>query len=462
MRLVSYERDGQYLVIFPELPQWAVVTELGVRILRLHVDGSVPRHTMPAHFPDYAPEFITREFDALVELYRDGQGGQPEISAMLTPRPTIAMIAVTRLCNLRCPHCYVDARCRLGPELTVEEHRHIARQLILTLARDPEAQYRINLTGGEPFVHHEVLSIIEAYRDVGLDVTMSTNAELIRDDQIERLAELNVTLSVSLDGARAATHDAIRGAGQFERVVARMRRMVDRGVRVGINHLVHTGNFHELGETIDLANRLGCSGFNPINLVQLGRACDSSLARVEETKLFRRLTDQLLMHPEQLPLFERTSLYSSLGAALLAGITCASCGVGTRPCVYISPEGDVYPCANTQRPEFSLGNLRQDPLSSVLREDHPVLTVLRGLEVNNLNPSCARCDVRRFCGGDCRGETYNVTGNLRAPYVACQDRHDSLVELMWTVAKHSHLFAKRASEFLDSAASQGADVRSLV
>ena len=59
--------------------------------------------------------------------------------------------------------------------------------------------------------------------------------------------------------------------------------------------------------------------------------------------------------------------------------------------------------------------------------------------------------MRLFCGGDCRGETFNVTGDLRAPYVACQDRHDSIVELMWVVAEHPEMFEQRANEFITNA-----------
>lgn len=203
----------------------------------------------------------------------------------------------------------------------------------------------------------------------------------------------------------------------------------------------------ELEQMIASAHILGCSGFNPINLVQLGRACRSTLERVSETNVFRRLAEHLGAHPEHRHLFGASSLFSSLGAALLAGITCESCGVGNRPCMYVDEIGNVYPCPNTQREEFKLGNIRTMLFSDCVAKEHPVLTKLRTLRVDTLNPKCSACDVRFFCGGDCRGETYNVTGNLSAPYVACDDRHESLIELMWTVAEYPEFFEERADEY---------------
>ena len=356
------------------------------------------------------------------------------------------MVAVTRRCNLQCGHCYVDAGIPYGPEMTVTEHAFAAQELARHLAADDQRVYRVNLTGGEPFVHTGILDIIAVYQAAGFKMAMSTNGLLITEMQAAYLAEHHITVSVSLDGASAPTHDTIRGYGTFVKVVHQIRMLHQVGVRVGINHLVHHGNFHELEATVVLAQELGCNGFNPINLIQLGRACDSVLQRVSEAEIFRRLAVLLHEKPELRGMFQRTSLFSSLGAALLAGVTCLSCGVGNRPCVYINPEGDIFPCANTQWNEFRLGNVRTD-IAAALQPNHPTLQMLRQLEVDTLNDRCAICAVRRFCGGDCRGETYNVTGDLHAPYVACEDRFASLVELMWIAAEFPEFFAERVEEF---------------
>ena len=447
-----YSRGDRHLAIFPEIPQWLIVSSEGRLILEAAVAGVPVEHVMNA-LPESNPGEIAKTYREFLDLAHTSPASvsSEPVSKSLTARTSVAMIGVTRDCNLACDHCYVDASGSRGQELTLAEHEALARDLIACFAVDPRVTYKVNLTGGEPFMNPDILGIISAYASAGFDINMSTNGLMLDERDIKHLHDLNVTPSVSLDGATALTHERIRGRDTFQPVLDQIKRMVDAGIRVGINSLIHSGNFHELEDIIALVNRLGCSGFNPINLVQLGRACDSALQRVSEVEIFKRISRYLATHPECQHLFAASSLFTSLGAALLAGILCESCGVGNRPCVYIDECGNVYPCANTQRVEFLLGNIRQTPLAECVRIDHPILERLRALSVDSLNPKCTACDVRYFCGGDCRGETFNVTGNLCAPYVACRDRHDSIVELMWIVAENPELFEVRASEYTDRA-----------
>jgi radical SAM protein with 4Fe4S-binding SPASM domain len=373
------------------------------------------------------------------------------IERSLTSKTTVAMISVTRICNLKCPHCYVDACGWRGDELTLDEHRYIAKNLFSHLATTPEIDYKVNLTGGEPFTVREIMRIISAYKEAGFSVTMSTNGLLIKDEYIPKLRDMEVALSISLDGASSKTHDFIRGQGSFSHVVEKIAKLTASGVRVGINSLMHEGNFHEFEKIIDLAHRLGCNGFNPINLVQLGRAINSNLKRVSEVEIFKRIAEHLRKNPNQINMFAFSSLFASMGAALYGGVTCENCGLGNRPCIYITETGDVFPCPNTQKEEFKLGNTRIHDFTACVNLEHDILKKLRVINVDSMNATCSACDVRYFCGGDCRGETYNVTNDIGAPYVACQDRHDSIVELMWTVSQNPEFFSERAEEYLRNA-----------
>lgn len=163
------------------------------------------------------------------------------------------------------------------------------------------------------------------------------------------------------------------------------------------------------------------------------------------------MASHLEKHSEHLHLFSGTSMFSSLGSGIVAGISCLSCGIGNRPCVYVDSNGDVYPCANTQRPRFLLGNVLDQPLADCVRETHPVMQELQSLNVESLNGKCSSCSVRKFCGGDCRGETENVTGDLHAPYVHCADRFLSILELMAIATRHPEFFEQKASEYIANA-----------
>lgn len=450
MRSSIYSRKNKHLVIMPDVPRWFVVDDFGLQVFESIAKKNKSLIDISNKFKNQ--DNIEQTYDQIVKII-DECNNQPSevIERNLTSRTTVAMVSITKNCNLKCPHCYVDAKGSFREELTLKEHQKLAQQIKKCLTFDSRVRYRVNLTGGEPFLNPQIIEIIKAYKMQDLEISMSTNALLIKEEQIDELQTLDVTLQVSLDGSSPITHDLIRGNGAFNRVIEKIKQLTSSGVKVGVNHLIVDKNFYDLENTICLAYELGCQGFNPINLVQLGRACDASLQRVPEVEIFKRLAQHLKKHPEHQQLFEKTSLFSSLGAALISGVTCTSCGVGNRPCVYIDSEGNVYPCTNTQCSEFLLGNIRQQPLQECVNINHPILQCLKKLNVDTLNPTCSQCDVRKFCGGDCRGETFNVTGDIYAPYVACKDRHDSLIELMWITAEQPEIFEKRANEYLKNA-----------
>lgn len=450
MKMYAYSRNDKHLLIFPDQPQWMIVDSFGREIADWLFSQSMDTSQVVDSFPPGQRAEARTVCEELIALI-SGSKDKIRMDGPLTSAATVAMVSLTKNCNLSCPHCYVDARRTRGEELTIQEHVSVARQIRATLASNSNVVYQINLTGGEPFVHPMVSDIVSAYYDAGFGITMSTNALLIRQKHLNLLHKVGVALSVSLDGSISDTHEMIRGKGTFELTTNKIKWLTDNGIKVGINFLVHTANMHELGATISLAHNLGCAGFNPINLVQIGRACQSELRRAPEAKIFRIIADHLVNNPDHQPMFRKTSLFSSLGAALLGGIVFSSCGVGDRPCIYITPEGNVFPCTNTQHDSFLLGNIRQHSLAECMDKNRPVYVRLQSLDIDKLNRACARCDIRYFCGGDCRGETYNVTSNLRAPYVHCSDRHDSIIELMWIVAEHPELFEERSTEYVTNA-----------
>jgi sulfatase maturation enzyme AslB (radical SAM superfamily) len=219
----AYERSGEFLVVLPELPQWFIVDGIGkevadailqkksIRETCLILNGKAKQADIKATYRDLKMLLANRD-----------NGNDRRISSPLTSKATVAMISLTRRCNLRCPHCYVDAQGMRGKELTVSEHRAIADNLHKRLATNPLLEYKVNLTGGEPFCHPMIMDIISAYKDAGFEVTMSTNSLLIKKRDMAKLADLGVALSVSLDGATEGSHDFIRGKGAFKKLSGRL------------------------------------------------------------------------------------------------------------------------------------------------------------------------------------------------------------------------------------------------
>jgi len=67
-----------------------------------------------------------------------------------------------------------------------------------------------------------------------------------------------------------------------------------------------------------------------------------------------------------------------------------------------------------------------------------------------MNDECPSCEVKYFCGGFCRGETYANTGDLNSPYVRCKEYKEGILEAMWELSANPDLYEEKAREFLEN------------
>ncbi len=182
-----------------------------------------------------------------------------------TSRPTRLDFSVTERCNLRCRHCIT-----LAPERTERgTARTISRAIVDRLRGDLAfAAYAGFVHGGEPLTAPAIFDVLAALREARAGAPtrahVLTNGVLLGDTAVARLARAGVTsISVSLDGATAATNDAVRVGGRFDAVVENLARAVrvrdDRGLdlRIGVSLVVLPANVDELARAVDLCARLG-------------------------------------------------------------------------------------------------------------------------------------------------------------------------------------------------------------
>jgi hypothetical protein len=86
-------------------------------------------------------------------------------------------------------------------------------------------------TGGEPFMHPRLLDMLEQTLAIG-PATVLTNGTLFREQTVSRLAAIrdasqySLELRISIDGADAASNDAIRGEGAFARAMEGVKAVV--------------------------------------------------------------------------------------------------------------------------------------------------------------------------------------------------------------------------------------------
>ena len=204
-------------------------------------------------------------------------------------------------CNLACDYCVVasspTARRR---EIGADRFRALVDEAL------DEGFTEIYVTGGEPFVHSEIVEMIE-YASRRLETVVLTNAMLFtgrRRRDLERLAGLErLTLQSSVDGARPETHDAWRGAGSWERAMEGIRLAHGLGLPLRVAMTETPENAGEVERLREVLAGIGIEGdaFAVRPLVQRGFASDAETGmEVSEEVMVPELTitaDGVHWHP---------------------------------------------------------------------------------------------------------------------------------------------------------------------
>ena len=101
---------------------------------------------------------------------------------------------------------------------------------------------------------------------------MATNGTLVTKEVAHKIVDAGVRrVSISLDGADAATHDAFRGIpGAFDQALRGLRNLKELGMSVQINMTIARHNAHQLPAVLEMARSLGADALHTFLLVPVG------------------------------------------------------------------------------------------------------------------------------------------------------------------------------------------------
>jgi 7,8-dihydro-6-hydroxymethylpterin dimethyltransferase len=162
----------------------------------------------------------------------------------------LGIIEVNTACNLDCPICFAESG--TGPQehgysLTLEEVESMLDAFVRAEG-EPES---VQLSGGEPSIHPQILEMLAAARARGIKLVMlNTNGiRLARDPRFApALAELGVHVYMQFDGFDEATQVAIRGKPLTDEKLRALDRCAAAGASVSLAAAIERGvNEHEIG-----------------------------------------------------------------------------------------------------------------------------------------------------------------------------------------------------------------------
>jgi heme b synthase len=329
---------------------------------------------------------------------------------------------LTARCNLKCQHCRAEAQdVEVAGELTTAEVLQVARDI--REAGDPI----IVLTGGEPLARKDLFELAAECRRLFSRVALATNGTLVDEDVARRIAAVGIQrVSISLDGAKAATHDSFRGQpGCFEAALRGMEALKRAGVSLQTNVTITRHNDAELPEMLESALAFGVDAFHVFMLVPVGCGAEISDEKRLSPERFEdvlrwlaaktmecrgRLQIKATCAPQYYRILRELAQAQGLDPATAGGGHPGGMHAFTRGCLagsgvcFISRTGDVQPCGYLP---LCVGNVRRQKLADIWRNAE-VFAALR--DPRRLKGKCGACGYRVLCQG-CRARAYAVSGD---------------------------------------------------
>ncbi len=195
-----------------------------------------------AAYPDPLLSPLRRENAAPLdaEKFRDADRtakGEPRAKVPLGALTTLWFNTGT-LCNLACATCYIESS-PTNDALAYISAAEVAHYLD-EIERDRLPVREIGLTGGEPFMNREIVSILSDALGRGFEVLVLTNAMRPMRRFGAALLDLRaaygdqLTLRVSLDHHMAQVHEAERGTGTWDKATEGLQWLAAHGFSLAV------------------------------------------------------------------------------------------------------------------------------------------------------------------------------------------------------------------------------------
>lgn len=363
--------------------------------------------------------------------------GAPRSKVDFAQRPMLVFWEATRACGVACRHCRASALTEPLPgELSTAE----GLDLIDQVAGFGRPHPILVITGGDCLARPDLFELVAHAVGRGIPTALAPAVTpRLTPEVVDRIAASGVrAVSVSLDGATAATHEGVRAVPRhFQDTVTAIEAFVSAGLDVQVNTTVMRSNLHELADVAQVVARTGARIWEVFFLVQTGRGTTTeAITPAEHLDACHLLHDAsrygFVVRTVEAPFFRRvvaerraggpapsSSTYRALAARLvdLLGAPRERSSAHTaatrdgKGIVFVAHDGEVHPAGFLPLP---LGSVRERPLAEIYRDD-PLLRRIRAAEFTG---RCGRCAYADLCGGS-RARAYAATGDPLGEDTAC-------------------------------------------
>jgi len=295
-----------------------------------------------------------------------------------------AQLELTSCCNERCLHCYIPHEDKVS---TVDTSLLLD---VLDQLRDM-GTLGLTLSGGEPFLHKDISTILRKARANDFMISVLSNATLVDDEKIALLKEVNINLlQISVYSMDPDEHDAVT---MLKDSHAKTMRSIDKllaaDVPIQISCPVMSVNRHAYKDVLKWAYKHKIKAYSDFIMMAKSNHDTSNLKyRISLAETEELLHEIVAVDEDYTTLTE----YQPLSKDLEDYKTQPVCGVGIDN-ICMAANGKLYPCSGWQN--YEIGDVRKERIKDIW-ETSEKLKFLRTITKSSF-PQCLPCDAKDYC-----------------------------------------------------------------
>lgn len=311
--------------------------------------------------------------------------------------PIAGNFELTSNCNFNCKMCYIH-------EGTHKESMSAGEWIELGRAARDAGMVFVLLTGGEPFLRGDFKEIYSALVELGLLVSINTNASLIDDDMFDFLVKHPpLRMNISLYACNNEVYTQLCGKPACDIVKKNIRRLCNAGIDVKINASITPYNVSEIEGIYAFGKEAGAYVqattymYPPVRLNE--SSFGSSPARFDSEEAAANmlrcreqyLTSEQLRHSASAIMSDEDNCVSDVSEGM-------RCRAG-RTSFWVTWDGRMLPCGMFPHRGYSVREIGFEAAWSEVRSF--TSSILMPKECTNC-PKKERCSV---CAASCFAET---------------------------------------------------------
>lgn len=336
-------------------------------------------------------------------------------------RPSRIVLVVSEACNLRCEYCYVDDQGRLSP--AVMSDQDVCRAIDLCGGK-PMA---FSFFGGEPLtawdrIEWAVERALAKAAYLGHDSVkfhVTTNATLLTPERAAYLSKHKFSVLVSLDGPQDL-HDRYRrtagGGATYESVIEGLGMLKDAGVKSVTLRSTFVPDCIEIVKRLEHLNDLCDQGYAGGVAVEPAVGCTDSPCYKKSTgyaddvltAAFDEGTRWCIARARAGKRARWGLLTKAVDRVLDRKPAFTECGAG-KGYAAVRPNGEIHSCHKCVAEIGKLETGIEPGLVQPWIENRLIEW-----------PQCRSCWARFICGGPCRAEAVEDSGQIGVPAVGCR------------------------------------------